>query len=78
MLTSAEHEIVQEPSMAKSSSPSKAPKYGAQRQCELTEREKCSISRRKTPDQRPLQLRTPKSRRHPNLHHRHHVTSLRW
>ena len=41
--------IVQEPSMAKNSSPSRAPKNGAQRQCELTEREKCRISLRKTP-----------------------------
>ena len=40
--------IVQEPSMTKNSSPLKAPKNGAQRQCELTELEKCRISWRKT------------------------------
>ena len=34
--------------MAKNSSPSRAPKNGAQRQCELTELEKCRISLRKT------------------------------
>ena len=47
MSTNAEDKIVQEPSMAKNPSPSKAPKNGTQRQCELTEHEKSNISRRK-------------------------------
>ena len=39
--------------MAKNSSPSRAPKNGAQRQCELTEREKCRSSRQKKSSQPP-------------------------
>ena len=77
---------MQEPSTAKNSSLSRAPKNGAQRQCELTEREKCRILTATNPDQRPLpsstphpQLRTPVSRRrHPNHHHRRQVASLTW
>ena len=41
MLTSAEHEIVQEPSTTKNSLSSRAPKTGAQLQENLEEREKC-------------------------------------
>ena len=40
MLTSSEDEIVQEPSMAKNSSPSRAPKNGAQLRENPEEREK--------------------------------------
>ena len=47
----AEDQIVQEPSMAKNSAPTKAPKNGAQRQCELTER------RKKKPIRDPFHLR---------------------
>ena len=73
--------------MAKNSSPSRAPKHGAQRQCELTEREKCRISLRKTPirDLFHLRLLIRSSALEQvvvvvtqNLHDRHHVASLRW
>ena len=65
--------IVQEPSMAKNSAPSRAPKNGAHLQT-MEEREKMTHFTTKNPDQRPLpfstphpQLRTPISRRrHPS------------
>ena len=57
MLTSSEDEIVQEPSMAKNSSPSRAPKNGAQLRKNPEEHEKRPKGR-KTPSNRLAAINT--------------------
>ena len=63
MSTSSEDEIVQEPSMAKNSSPSRAPKNGAQL--------------RKNPEEREKRPKRPKNPIKPPGRHKHRHTARR-